>query len=320
MCNENCGLNRECTRQINIVDLFTLRISFWGDLCDEAPHDSERATKLLEFLTKQTKKDSKGNLQFQVGSKYVCESSFLRLLGLMTGPNLSFAPSMYSRLKSGFLHGDTKKELIKKSNLKLDAEKAYSVKKGHAFAYINKIAKDYSDALPSVGTSENANVKARVIPYQGVDSFFDEYKYFCDTCDPPVDPETRAGRTVFRSVFNSLKESGFVKLLSSKHGFQTCSICNHCNSIISGGSGGRDPVIREVTQKLKRLHMQQQHNERMNADVIQMRAATEKDVTGQPQEIYIDIDGMTVRTGDTPLLGTLHIYVRCATFELKSYL
>ena len=204
---------------------------------------------------------------------------------------------------SHVLGGLSKKQLIKNSTLKLDANESYTEKRGSAKFYIDKICREYSDSLPSVGTSENANTNARIVPYTGVDQFYDEYSYFCKTSIPPMEPHAIAGRSCFRNVFNSMKKAGHVKLLRSKHGFQTCSICNHCNNIISGGAGGRDPIVREVTQKLKRLHMRQQHNERMNADIIMLRCASDVDMIGQPMEMFIDIDGMTVRTGDTPKLG-----------------
>jgi len=102
-CNEKCKLNRECTKLCTLQDIYELRNEFWGEECSSAPLDSERAERLLKYFRKCSRKDESGNLQFKCGSSYVCECAFLRLLGLMIGNTLAFAPQMYTRLKAGYL-------------------------------------------------------------------------------------------------------------------------------------------------------------------------------------------------------------------------
>ena len=83
--------------------------------------------------------------------------------------------------------------------VKLDINDTFTLKRSHARAYIKDIAREYADSLPAVGDSEGASTNRRVIPYDSITSFFKEYQHYCECTR--VEPETWAGKTLFREVF-----------------------------------------------------------------------------------------------------------------------
>ena len=86
--------------------------------------------------------------------------------------------------------------------------------------------------------------------------------------------------------------------MGSKGTFNVCPICVNSHNLLCGGSGRRDPVVKEVTHELKRQHLKMQHIERQHAENV--ICDCKKIVDGKPTGFYIDIDGMTVITCNTP--------------------
>ena len=98
-----CSCSNDCTSRIMLREFYELKSDFWGGYTDAAPTDTERRMKLQDFFSKKARKDDANNISFLVGNSWVCENSFLRLLGMMTGKDNNNAPSMFRRLKKEYI-------------------------------------------------------------------------------------------------------------------------------------------------------------------------------------------------------------------------
>ena len=133
----------------------------------------------------------------------------------------------------------------------------------------------------------------RQAPHTTIVDFYREYQQDCKEKGVQSCSES-----TFRSAYKELYKKGVVRLMGSKSGFTVCPICCNCHNILSGASGKRDPVIREVTHTLKRHHLKMQHHERQHAENVIRQCKSV--INGKPVGAYLDIDGMTVITCNTP--------------------
>jgi hypothetical protein len=85
--------------------------------------------------------------------------------------------------------------------------------------------------------------------------------------------------------------------------FETCDICNHSNDLLRDSGHRFTREQREIVLKFKRLHLQQQAQERQHlADNI-LKCKNSRDRNGRPTHGLIYSDGMTAMRGDTPRFG-----------------
>jgi hypothetical protein len=242
----------------------------------------------------------------------MCTAGFLRLLGVTNSTEISKAPGQWRRLIKGYREGKSEHELLSKDKLELDAGESFTEKEGHASAYILEVAEYFSESLPAV-PSENSNVYIKVVPYKSVKDVFSEYQYQCDVALPRVLESNRASYSTFLRAWNKLHDSELVKLLGGKGAFQTCAICNHCIEIKKSAACKREQSTIDVIRKISRMHLLQQQTERQHAENV-IHACKTMFVDEQPVQAYIDLDGQTVITGNTPKLSktrsiTLNNYI-----------
>jgi len=301
-CGSSCPFKKSCITSIDLKTFHELRVHLWNEVDAPAPLDKVRAGRLLGYINKATTA-ANGSLIFNVGDKEVCESAFLRLLGLQKSKNISDAPGQWTRLKKECRQDG--KDALSDEKLQNDERESRRESRMQATAYILKIAQDYSDTFATMSaTAEddkddpNRDEKyenARQVPHITVTDFYNEYRHYC-LVDLGIDC---CSEGTFRTAFNELYEAGVVKLMGSKLGFAICPVCVNCHSILTGTSRDTNPMVKTVAQSLKRLHLKMQQHERQNAENVIFRCR-ELDAYGQPISAYIDIDGMTVITCDTP--------------------
>lgn len=225
---------------------------------------------------------------------------------------ISKAPGQWKRLLKGHCEGKGEFELLTKDKLELDVGESFTEKEGHASSYILEVAEYFSESLPAV-PSENTGVYIRVVPYKSIKDLFVEYQYECDVSIPRVLESNRASYSTFIRAWNKLHDAELVKLQGGKGGFQTCAICNHCTEIKKSSECKKDRSTIEVIRKISRMHLLQQQTERQHAENV-IRACKTMFVDEQPVEAFIDLDGQTVITGNTPKLSknrsiTLNNYI-----------
>jgi hypothetical protein len=83
----------------------------------------------------------------------------------------------------------------------------------------------------------------KVLPYEDVASFYEEYLCHCTNQSPPLSKKFIAGREVFRTTFNELNESETIRLAGCKGGFQTCEICNTAHDLLRDTGNYRKSYI-----------------------------------------------------------------------------
>ena len=86
--------------------------------------------------------------------------------------------------------------------------------------------------------------------------FFEEYLAFCTA--ERLSPNQYAKDETFRKVF----------LITAKGSMPTCDICNNANDMLRNLEI-RDQSSREIILKFKRLHLQQQMEERQYMEKIE---------------------------------------------------
>jgi hypothetical protein len=134
---------------------------------------------------------------------------------------------------------------------------------------------------------------AKQAPHPSISDFYREYRQDC------MDNHVHCcSESTFRNAYRELYSDEAVRLMGSKGGFNVCPMCVSSHNILSGGSGRRDPLVKEVTHELKRQHLKLQHIERQHAENVIRDCKKLED--GKPISFYIDIDGMTVLTCNTP--------------------
>ena len=216
---------------------------------------------------------------------------------------MSKAPGQWKRLIAGVKAGLSDDQLFDKDQLQLDAGEWFSAKEGRAQAYIIEVATYFSDSIPALH-SEKTGVNIRVVPYRSIKDMHTEYVFQCESSTPVVTKEMRASYATFVRAWNKLHSAELVRLMGGKGSFQTCAICSHCVEIKKSAECKRDFVTIEVIRKISRLHMLQQHTERQHAENVLHDCKT-KYKDGKPVQAFIDIDGQTTGSGNTPKLTKL---------------
>ena len=312
-CGKDCPLNKKCTKNITFEMVISMRESYFGIDGDGAPNDIQRKANFLNLLRTKSYKTENGKLIFTIDERKVkivvfkysylkmCTAGFLRILGVINSAELSKAPGQIKRLMDGYLEGKSEEELLSKQNLKLDENQFFTALRGQAKAYILEVAEYFADAIPSL-QSENTSTHIRVVPYKSVSDMFTEFEFHCDAANPPILENDRASYSTFLRAWNELHEEELVRLLGGKGGFQTCSICNNCLQIKKSSYCKKDLITVDVVRKISRMHLLQQQNERQHAENF-IHACKSQYVGNQPVQAFVELDGQTVVTGNTPKLA-----------------
>lgn len=72
--------------------------------------------------------------------------------------------------------------------------------------------------------------KIRVLPYDNLTSFFEEYLFHCDSVKE--NNEEIAKRSTFIKAYQELEKTEFIRLTGCKGSFNTCEICNNSNDLL----------------------------------------------------------------------------------------
>jgi hypothetical protein len=218
--------------------------------------------------------------------------------------DISKAPGQWKRLIAGVKSGLSDDQLFDKDQLQLDAGEWFSAKEGRAQAYIIEVANYFSDSIPAL-QSEKTGVNIRVVPYRTIKDMHKEYVYQCESSSPVITKAQRASYATFVRAWRKLHSAELVRLMGGKGSFQTCAICNHCIAIKKTAQCKRDLVTIEVIRKISRLHLLQQQTERQHAENVLHDCKT-KYKDGEPVQAFIDIDGQTTGSGNTPKYSKLY--------------
>ena len=242
ICSANCSVNGNCLKTLNMLDVLSEMVWFWGELnATTTQSTSERRSKIIDKMRKsifksigvKNNKNGDGSvhkLVFSVGSSEVCETAYLHIIG-------HGATKMWLKCKKGLLSSYSRNNgLITEDELKdLDAaikmtksssEMRARKKSDHALSFLQYLTKFYASLSPNEG-EENV----RVLPFETYSALFTEYKAYCEAND--VDTSTRARKETFRLVWKEFYSNGNVKLSRGKGTFPTCDICNNANDMLS---------------------------------------------------------------------------------------
>jgi len=244
ICPANCSMNGNCIKAVNMLDVRSEIVWFWGELnATTTQSTSERRRKIIDKMrksifksigVKNKKNGEEGGLVhkfvFSVGSSEVCETAYLHIIG-------HGATKMWLKCKKELLSSYSRNNgLITEVELKdLDAaikmtksnsEMRTRKKSDHALSFLQYLTKFYASLSPNEG-EENL----RVLPFETYSALFTEYKAYCETND--VDTSMRARKETFRLVWKEFYSNGNVKLSRGKGTFPTCDICNNANDMLS---------------------------------------------------------------------------------------
>jgi len=303
-CNSHCYLGGFCNRHVTCKAILDHRIGFFDDEDEPAPKDKARGERIMGCLRK-SRADKNGNLIFHVDGQDVCLVAFLRILGVTTSTDFTKVPGQWQRLVQGFTNAkhkdgdddDGDDDPLGEKAIHQDHLDEFTVKRGHAKSFISDVVEYYSETLPTVSSDDGSTV-AMQVPYSTVKDFFAEYSFHCHAFKTPKNQ--KASYSTFLRAWNEVYDNGKgeVRLLGSKSGFQTCSICNNCISIKLSACCKRDIPTKTALQKLHRLHILQQGTERQHAEnfIEQSRKLAD----GQPIRGYFDIDPQSSYAGNSP--------------------
>ena len=140
------------------------------------------------------------------------------------------------------------------------------------------------------------------MPYKSVSDVFTEYEFHCEAANPLILEADRASKSTFLRAWKELHEAELVRLLGGKGGFQTCAICSNCLKIKKSSYCKKDMITVEVVRKISRMHLLQQQNERQHAENV-IHACKSRYIGNQPLQAFVELDGQTVVTGNTPKLA-----------------
>lgn len=211
------------------------------------------------------------------------------MIGVITHKESARSSTQYRKAKSvvaGATEDDVRREKSKS-------------KEEHARAWI-----EYMGALfAEVGYGEN-NTHKRYLPYDSFTELFAEYEHyhrFENKDIRNVQDKVTGSKETFRKAFQSLKDK--IKLRTAKGSFETCSVCNNLNDCLKNTSGEWTRVQIDLILRLKRLHLLQQSQERLDSNLRKMDALHSTDKDGNPKALYIEADGFTEFKTRTPIQG-----------------
>ncbi len=112
-----------------------------------APKDRQRREMLVEQLFDKGNLEN-GKLKIRVGSEQVCPAAWLRILGLLRGPDMHKAPNQCRRILQQRRNNYSKEQILAGRKTKLDCDQKFPKKRGCAEAHIQRVATNSSDTLP----------------------------------------------------------------------------------------------------------------------------------------------------------------------------
>lgn len=141
------------------------------------------------------------------------------------------------------------------------------------------------------------------MPYDSFRELYEEYQnYFKnDNLGKTRKEKVTAKRECFRLAWNSLTD---IKLRTAKGAFETCCVCNNLNDCLKNISGDLTKEQLEIILRVKRLHLLQQAQERLDSAKRRTDAELSKDKDGNPTKVYLEIDGYTEYKTKTPIQST----------------
>lgn len=184
-------------------------------------------------------------------------------------------------------------------NVKKDTNKREKgkEKEEHAKAWIEYIAALFAD----VGYGEN-NSNKKYVPYDTFTEFYEEYEHYHRYENKDIRRRSEmvtAAKETFRKAFISLKDT--VKLRTAKGSFETCSVCNNLNDCLKNTGGEWTKSQIDLVLRLKRLHLLQQSEERLDSNKRKAAALYDVDRDGNYTSMYLEIDGFTEFKTKTPI-------------------
>lgn len=280
-CPPNCSYGKECIGKQRMRDVLSVRIFFWGKRKERAPNRGERREKMKSLLDSFFDKRRK-EFEFSLPGNEkepMCEWTFLACLGLVHDPSDTKTRSdAWTDLKKTLVEGGSVSMLIEKDSP--------TNKQDTAQAWIALYKQSKCEAIP-IAFGENAHI----VPYEGPASFYKEYQH---------DKGSGACcETTFRAALASFGHN--LRFLTGKGSFNTCGVCNGLATLLHDTSTTFNNKQREVIQKYRLCHLQQQAAERAQNALHMEMARTTFDVFGQPTKFYFDIDGMTESKGFVPV-------------------
>ena len=180
-----------------------------------------------------------------------------------------------------------------------DQKERSKTKFDHAVAWIQYIA----DLFAEVGYGEN-NTNKRFLPFDTITEFYEDYLHYHRSDNEHIrdDNEKKTcSKETFRKAFQSLQHT--VKLRTAKGAFETCCVCNNLNDCLKNTSGDWTQAQVDLILRLKRLHLLQQAEERIDSNKRRMDALQNRDKEGNFTSIYLEIDGYTEFKTKSPICG-----------------
>jgi hypothetical protein len=293
-CHHMCSCDQKCTQRVDWRDVMKERLAFFGPHDKPAPKDKERAKKIAAILWERGF-TVKNKLVVRVGEQNVCPTGLLRIIGLLSSPDIVKAPGQARRLIQSRQQGCSREVALATKYVRLASNERHSTKKGIAKAHIELIANYYSDTLPKV-IAKSKKLYTRQLPFRTIRDMWRHWKLECRIKNKPS-----ASEKTFARAYNEMHDDGLVQLLGGKSGFNTCSICNELLTMKTKCARARtkDILGYDIIQKVHKLHLKQQQRERQHAD-YQINMAKTLYENGFPALFYVCLDGMTNETTKAP--------------------
>lgn len=158
-----------------------------------------------------------------------------------------------------------------------------------------------ADLFAEVGYGET-NTNKRFLPYDSFTELYEEYLHYHMFDNEYIRDDREkvtCSKETFRKAFQSLQST--VKLRTAKGAFETCSVCNNLNDCLKNTSGDWTKSQIDLILRLKRLHLLQQAEERMDSNLRKIEALQSRDKDGNPLSVYLEIDGYTEFKTKTPI-------------------
>jgi hypothetical protein len=300
-CNNKCRFGKSCVSNTTFEEVDSLRSKLWNKNDELAPTSSERAERLECLLTQcYSVPDKKYKFIIENSERKrreICEQAWIRLLGLVSHRQDAKEPSQYTRIRNLVpLTPDERK--FKAAIKQKKASSRAQNKTMHAITWI----KHMSDIFAECGYEEKKE-GVRFLPFDSFQELYDEYKNYHRYDNYGIYRErdkVTAGRECFRLAWIDLKK---IRLRTAKGAFDTCSVCNNLNDCLKNTSADWTREQLEIILRLKRLHLLQQAQERMDSANRKEQAKMSVDKDGHPDKCYFEIDGYTEYKTKTPIVG-----------------
>ena len=306
-CSKGCTSTTGCKSLLLADAIENEMVAFWGPKGKDAKPMKERTRYILDKLSKSIGKVRRSDgistsfgFIFSVGNAEICESTYLRVVGLNSGL------TMWNRLKrqlitihqSGELDQIELDDLEKKIRMtRAPSEKRFPYKTEHSKTFIKYVANYHASASPNEG-EENL----RILPFETISQLYDEYGAHC-IAENQV--RQKASKETFRLAWKAMYKEKLVRFTRGKGTFPTCDICNNCNDMLSLSKSTKkwSRRQRDVIFSFKSMHLAQQATERKALDDRKKFACESLDAAGMPTHAVFFGDGMTKYASNTPKYG-----------------